>query len=105
MSRHPTSPLANLIIVAAATLLFIADRLRIRRGKNLNENDRCARCGALLLEPGGRVTIGGGPYAAWRGVVCSKCYAYVKVQERIVWSLLAVLLVAVLVFAWWVKQQ
>ena len=99
------STLANLIIVAVATLLFVADRLRIRRGKNLNQNDRCARCGAVLLEPAGRVTIGGGPYAAWRGVVCSKCYAFVKVQERIAWSLLVVLLVAVLIFAWWAKQQ
>lgn len=101
MTRHPTSPLANLIIVAAATLLFVIDRLRIRRGKKLNEGDRCARCGGAIDEPGLRALIAGGPYAPWRGYVCTKCFVRAKLEERVLWSLAAAALVALLLLWWW----
>ena len=41
-----------------------------------------------------------GARAGWSGRVCGGCYGAVKLQERIVWSVIAAGL-AVLVLAWW----
>jgi hypothetical protein len=90
-------------IVAVTALVFFFDRRRRKRAERLNQNGRCARCETALFEPGHLIAISGGR-AAWRGRVCERCYAVVKLQERIVWSLIASGVVAVLVLWWWSAQ-
>src|SRR5262245_21266325 len=100
MPREAPGPWATLAIVAVTALVFFFDRRRRKRAEPLNQNGRCARCGTTLVESGHLVPISGGRLA-WRGRVCGGCYAAVKLQERIVCSLIAAGLVAVLVLAWW----
>ena len=101
MSRTATGPVATLVIVVATAILFFFDRRRRKRGERLNQSGRCARCGAVLVEPAPRIPIAGGPFAVWKGRVCFRCHAFVTLQERIVWSLIAAGVVAALVLVWW----
>lgn len=100
MPRHAAGPWETLAIVAVTAVVFFFDRRRRKRAKRWNQDGRCGRCGAILHEPGQLIPISGGRLA-WRGFVCGRCYAVAKLQERIVWSLIAAGLVAVLVLAWW----
>src|SRR5262250_3465583 len=96
--RHP-GPWATLAMVAVASIVFFFDRRRRKRAVRLNRDGRCARCENALFGPGHLVSIFG--RSAWRGRVCERCYAVLRLQERIVWSLIAGGLVVVLVLWWW----
>jgi hypothetical protein len=100
MPRHAPGAWGTFIIIAAVAVIMYFDRRRQRRADRLNEQGRCARCGAPLLGMGHRAPVSGGPRFVHTGQVCDACYLVVRRHERIVWGLLALALVTSLVLAW-----
>ena len=100
MPRHAPGPWPSLIIILIATILFVLDRRRHSRAVARNQEGRCARCGEILTEPAHRVQVSGGPRSVETGFVCGRCYAAVKLRERIVWLLIAAAVVAVVLLEW-----
>jgi DNA-directed RNA polymerase subunit RPC12/RpoP len=98
--RSAPGPWPTLVIVIVATVLMVVDHRRMKRARTLNEEGRCARCGSVLVGPAHRVPIAGGPRFVRTGYVCDACEAKVKIQERIVWSLLVAGVVFVLLLEW-----
>jgi hypothetical protein len=99
-SRSAPGPWATLAIVAVVTVLTLADRRRLKRARLLNEEGRCARCGAVLVGPAHRVPIAGGPRFVSTAYACDDCRAAVRRREWLVWSFLGAVLVVVLFLEW-----
>jgi hypothetical protein len=99
-ARSAPGPGPTLVIIIVATVLMLVDHRRLKRARARNEEGRCARCGNVLVGPAHRVPVAGGPRFVRTGYVCDACEAKVKLQERIVWSLLAATIVIVLVMEW-----
>ena len=101
MPHRAPGPWPSLVIILAASILFVLDRRRHARAMSRNEEGHCARCGVELTGPARRVQVSGGPRSVETGFVCDRCYAAVKLREKIVWLLLAAAVVAVLLLEWW----
>ncbi len=68
------------------------------------EAGRCAKCGEVLTGPGHRIQISVGRRSIETGIVCDRCYAAVRLRERILWLLLAAA-VAVVLFSEWLRRH
>jgi len=100
MLRHPTSPLANVVIVAIGTSIFLFEWRLGRRAARLNREGRCARCGEVMVTPAARIWISGGPTGIWMGWVCARCLAKSKIQEKIMWAVGTVVVIGLIVLLW-----
>ncbi len=54
----------------------------------------------ILASPGHRIQVSVGRRSVHTGIVCDRCYAAVRLRERILWLLLAAAVAGALVSEW-----
>jgi len=88
-------------VIAFFLLIVWIDDRRGKKAQKLNSLGLCARCGKSLGCSSELITISGSSYSSRSGFACHKCASIVRLQYRILFSLLFLGFAATMIFVFW----